>query len=149
MALLPDSPAIDAGDDTVLGSPFSLTTDQRGTGFPRKSGLHVDIGALEVQQVVVPSFDTCLRDDSNGNLLKWNRTTGAYRFTTLTGFTLTGTALVTIKGSFMTLKQFGPDRRLLARIDNSTNRGAAAIQFFPLGVTFTITDRTTLDDACF
>jgi hypothetical protein len=46
-ALLAGSPAIDAGDDAVLGSPTSLTTDQRGTGFPRKSCAHVDIGAYE------------------------------------------------------------------------------------------------------
>jgi hypothetical protein len=39
MALLPGSPALDAGDDTLTG------TDQRG--FPRKSGAHVDIGAFE------------------------------------------------------------------------------------------------------
>ena len=38
-ALLPDSPAIDAGDDTLTG------TDQRG--LPRRSGAHVDIGAYE------------------------------------------------------------------------------------------------------
>jgi hypothetical protein len=40
MALLPGSPAIDAGDDTLTG------TDQRG--LPRKSGMHVDIGAFEL-----------------------------------------------------------------------------------------------------
>src|SRR5262249_11791067 len=43
-ALLADSPAIDAGDDSVLAF---LTTDQRGPGFPRKSCAHVDIGAFE------------------------------------------------------------------------------------------------------
>ena len=47
MALLAGSPALNAGDDAVLGAPFNLTTDQRG--LPRKSGLHVDIGALEFQ----------------------------------------------------------------------------------------------------
>ena len=46
-ALLPGSPAIDAGDDNVLGPPHNLATDQRG--FPRKSGAHVDIGAFEHQ----------------------------------------------------------------------------------------------------
>src|SRR5262249_28721425 len=45
-ALLTGSPAIDAGDDAVLAS---LSTDQRGTGFPRMVGLHVDIGAFEVR----------------------------------------------------------------------------------------------------
>ena len=46
-ALLAGSPALDTGDDTILDAPFGLTIDQRG--LPRKSGSHVDIGALEVQ----------------------------------------------------------------------------------------------------
>ncbi len=46
---LPDSPLIDAGDDSVLGPPLDLTTDQRGPGFPRKLGAHVDIGACEFE----------------------------------------------------------------------------------------------------
>lgn len=40
IALLPGSPALDAGDDTLTG------TDQRG--MPRKAGEHVDIGAYEM-----------------------------------------------------------------------------------------------------
>ena len=47
MALLAGSLAIDAGDDSVTGGPYSLTTDQRGPGFARKVGVHVDIGAFE------------------------------------------------------------------------------------------------------
>ena len=46
MALLPGSPALDAGLD---GDAVS-TTDQRGTGFERISGAHTDIGAFETQQ---------------------------------------------------------------------------------------------------
>jgi hypothetical protein len=46
-ALLSDSPALDSGDDSLLDAPLGLATDQRG--LPRKSGSHVDIGALEVQ----------------------------------------------------------------------------------------------------
>jgi hypothetical protein len=45
VALLAGSPAIDAGDDSVLGPPLSLTTDQRG--LARLAGSHVDIGAFE------------------------------------------------------------------------------------------------------
>jgi CSLREA domain-containing protein len=41
------SAAIDSGDDSVLGAPLGLTTDQRGTGFARLRGPHVDVGALE------------------------------------------------------------------------------------------------------
>ena len=45
--LLAGSPAIDAGDDAVLGAPNNLTTDQRGV--PRKVATHVDIGAFEFE----------------------------------------------------------------------------------------------------
>lgn len=41
------SPAIDAGDDAVTGPPDNVTTDQRG--LDRNAGLHVDIGAYELQ----------------------------------------------------------------------------------------------------
>jgi len=44
MALLPDSPAIDAGDNTDAPE-----FDQRGEGFPRVVNDRVDIGAYEVQ----------------------------------------------------------------------------------------------------
>src|SRR5262249_5966601 len=40
------SPLIDAGDDSVLGAPLYLATDQRGG--PRRTLAHVDIGAVEV-----------------------------------------------------------------------------------------------------
>ena len=45
MALLTFSQAIEGGDDSVLGAPLNLTSDERG--FPRPIGSHVDIGALE------------------------------------------------------------------------------------------------------
>ena len=45
IALLPDSPAIDAGDPTVLDT--DPTIDQRG--FPRFSNGRADIGAFEAQ----------------------------------------------------------------------------------------------------
>ena len=51
-ALLTGSPAIDTGDDSVLGSPLFLTTDQRG--FPRLQGAHVDIGAYEAPATDAP-----------------------------------------------------------------------------------------------
>ncbi len=51
MALLPGSPAIDAGSNALAvdanGNP--LTTDQRGAGFPRVINGSVDIGAFESQ----------------------------------------------------------------------------------------------------
>ena len=43
-ALLPESPAIDTGNNAS-----ALDFDQRGTGFPRFAGIATDIGAFEVQ----------------------------------------------------------------------------------------------------
>ena len=45
MPPLPGSPAIDAGADSATNT---FATDQRGAGFPRLSGLHVDVGAVEL-----------------------------------------------------------------------------------------------------
>ena len=122
-ALLPGSPAIDAGDDSVVGSPFNLTTDQRGPGFPRKSGLHVDIGAFEA-----PPFTTCLRDNSTGNLLQWNSTTGAYKFTRCSdGFMITGTGVVKLVNGIQTLTDFKTDRRISAGFNTGQLTGNATI----------------------
>lgn len=64
-ALLAGSPAIDAGDPAFDPNAFdpALTTDQRGTGFQRVvkaaaavGAARVDLGAFEVQQVVVPEI---------------------------------------------------------------------------------------------
>src|SRR5262249_35869728 len=48
MALLPDSPAINAGPNPVANFEGNQN-DQRGEGFPRVVGGVVDIGAFEVQ----------------------------------------------------------------------------------------------------
>ena len=65
MALLPGSPAIDAGDPDFDPDAFdpALNTDQRGAGFPRVvkavaaiGGARIDIGAFEVQQAVAPEI---------------------------------------------------------------------------------------------
>ncbi len=50
MALLPGSPAIDAGDNTDAPE-----FDQRGPGFPRIVNGTIDIGAFEVQATAIPA----------------------------------------------------------------------------------------------
>jgi hypothetical protein len=60
--LLCGSPAIDAGDDSVTAAPLSLSTEQRGAA--RKSGAHVDIGAVERQQ----GFQVNSQDSGPGSL---------------------------------------------------------------------------------
>ncbi len=62
-ALLPGSPALNAGNNCVLTNScannnigFNLTTDQRGAGFNRQVGTAVDIGAHESGIVTVTSL---------------------------------------------------------------------------------------------
>jgi predicted outer membrane repeat protein len=127
MALLPGSPAIDAGDDGVLGSPLFLTTDQRGVGFPRKSGAHLDIGAFELQ-VVGPSFDTCLKDNTTGNLFQFSSTTGQYLFTRCAdSFTLSGTGTVALVNGIRRLKDVKNDRKISAGFNNAQLTGSVTI----------------------
>ena len=52
MALLPGSPAIDAGSNAVAQAA-GLTTDQRGPGFSRIVGAAVDLGAFETGNSIV------------------------------------------------------------------------------------------------
>jgi hypothetical protein len=108
------------------------------------------INTLPSQTGIGAIFDTCIQDDSNGNSLQFNSTTGDYIFTTFSpnGFTLGGRAKVTTRGSIIILQQNGPDRRVQANIDNSVHRGTVAVQVFSLGRTFTIIDRNTTDSVC-
>ncbi len=69
MALLPSSPAIDAGSNALIaidpatGLPY--TTDQRGVPFARVAGGTVDIGAYEAQALNLVVDTTA--DENDGN----------------------------------------------------------------------------------
>ena len=52
MPPLPGSPALNVGSDAAAAN---FSTDQRGNGFPRLVGAHVDIGAVEMQIVLAGS----------------------------------------------------------------------------------------------
>jgi hypothetical protein len=125
MALLPGSPAIDAGDDSVLGPTLFLTTDQRGAGFARRFGAHVDIGAFEVQVQV----DACLKDDSSGDVFQLNSMTGQYQFTRCSdGFMLSGTGVVSLADGIMTLTDSERHLRVNAELDIAQRTGSAVIR---------------------
>jgi uncharacterized repeat protein (TIGR01451 family) len=72
MALLPGSPALNAGDNCVLDDTctpalgFSLTTDQRGAGFSRAVE-NVDIGAFEQQLVSIIRFSSSSYNTTEGS----------------------------------------------------------------------------------
>jgi hypothetical protein len=57
MALLPGSPALNAGDPS--GAP---AWDQRGPGYPRVVDGRIDIGAFEVQPAVAPTITCSVAD---------------------------------------------------------------------------------------
>lgn len=59
-ALLPGSPAINAGDNTDAPA-----TDQRGPGFPRIVGGTIDIGAFEVQQAPAVTVASVVINDGS------------------------------------------------------------------------------------
>jgi hypothetical protein len=67
IALLPGSPAIDAGSVALAVDPITrlpLTTDQRGAGYPRIENGTVDIGAYEAGP---PVFTVDLTTDTGAS----------------------------------------------------------------------------------
>jgi uncharacterized delta-60 repeat protein len=130
IALQPDSKIV------LAGSAYDINTNNESFALARYTG----DGA---------SFDVCLQDDSNGNILRFNSTTGDYQFTICSsGLVLGGTGSLIKRGSTITLQHDAADRRVLAKVDGSLNKGTASIQVFSLGRTFTILDRNTSNNAC-
>jgi hypothetical protein len=60
-SLVDGSPAIDGGDAATL--PDALTTDQRGSGYPRTLGSSVDIGSIEFESAVIGAALSASRDN--------------------------------------------------------------------------------------
>src|SRR4030095_16767410 len=106
------------------------------------------LAALDNLSYRQQTFDQCLQDDSTGNILLFDSITGEYLFSNCSGITLNGQGVLTRKGSMFTLQHNGADRRVLARVDTSVNKGTASIQLLSQGTTFTITDRNTRDNTC-
>ncbi|MEW6125527.1 MAG: hypothetical protein AB1757_00575 [Acidobacteriota bacterium] len=95
-----------------------------------------------------PSFQmVCLQDDSNGNTISIDTTTGFYCFSG-DNFSLQGTGSVTIKGSTLTLQHFTSNRRVLAYYDDTQKRGSASAQSGPATIVRTIASRNTTNDVC-
>jgi hypothetical protein len=65
-------------------------------------------------------FDLCLQDDSSGNFLQINATTGDL-FTNCSGLSIGGTGILTARGNQITLQTNVSDHRVIARIDTSAN----------------------------
>jgi uncharacterized delta-60 repeat protein len=94
------------------------------------------------------AFDTCIQGDSGGSVLRFNATTGDYQFTNCSGFSVSGTGVLINRGGTITLQHYASDRRVLARIETNLNKGTASIQLFSPSISFTITDRYTVNSPC-
>ncbi|HKS42527.1 MAG TPA: beta-propeller fold lactonase family protein [Blastocatellia bacterium] len=127
----------------VPGSPF-LTTQ---------------FGVLQSISVFPPrtcggQFNICLRDDSNGNLLRFNSVTGEYQFTDCgKGVTLGGKGVVTTNGCKISLTDSGinpkrPDRNVQVTANTCTNAGSASVRILPSGKTFGINDSNISGHPC-
>jgi len=109
-----------------------------GVGGPGKN-------ALAGSPVV--SFDICLQDESNGNVLQFNSVTGDYVFCG-GGLTLSGTGVIRSRGCLVTLEVTSPDRKLLARTDTCLKTGIATLRLFTPDRVFGILDKNTTNNTC-
>jgi hypothetical protein len=106
------------------------------------------VGDLDFRTAAGTAFNVCLQDDSNGNVLQLDTTTGDYVFTNCAGVVIAGTGAVTVRGSDITLQHNTTDRRVLVKVSGQARRGTASVQPLPNGVVFTITDRDTTNNTC-
>ncbi|MFP5265581.1 MAG: hypothetical protein ACLGJB_27155 [Blastocatellia bacterium] len=99
--------------------------------------------------ITAPDFDICLQDDRNGNLLRFNSTTGDYQFFNCRkGLSLTGSGSVIIRFCKVELQDVEHDRNISVLANTCAHAGTASIQDFSRNQTFTITDRDITNNTC-
>ena len=78
VALLPGSPAIDAGSNALAVDSMAnpLTTDERGPGFNRIINNIVDIGAYEFQPPAIVTLTSSLNPSATGQTVTFTATLG-------------------------------------------------------------------------
>jgi 6-phosphogluconolactonase (cycloisomerase 2 family) len=145
-----------AGNDFHSVSVFSIGSGGTLTpapGSPFGTGINSGLGSLAVfPGKACPTFDTCMRDDTTGNVFSFSSTTGAYQFTRCSdGFSISGTGTIRMIGSVLILTDNKPDRRISASFLNGQLTGNATIMLMVAqGVwqTFTVHDTTSLGTGC-
>ena len=145
--LQPSSLVIDIGNNAAPNLPATDLDGQPRIQDGNRDGVAiVDMGAYEAP--AARPIDLCIQDDSNGNRLQLNFTTGEYQFSNCSGLTVGGTGSISRRGGLITLQHAAADRRVTATVDTSTNRATASVQLLSQGRTFTIADRNTLNNTC-
>jgi uncharacterized delta-60 repeat protein len=96
-----------------------------------------------------PSFDSCLQDDSNGNVLQIDSRTGEYRFTACSAsLILTGTGAIKVKGCKITLTHATADRNISITIKPCKHKAGGSIEALASGRTFPLSDSSTAESTC-
>jgi uncharacterized repeat protein (TIGR01451 family) len=100
-------------------------------------------------QTLVNSFDLCVQDESSGNLLAFNLTTGLYTFINCnSGLTVSGTGTLTKRGCTVILDSVASDRRIRLQVDTCQKTGTAAVQLLSIGKSFNFSDRNITNNTC-
>jgi uncharacterized delta-60 repeat protein len=138
--------------DVNVAFAVALQSDGRIVAAGRAgSFLHPDFG---VARFLTSSFDICLQDDRNGNLLRLNSTTGEYQFQNCSkGVRLTGRGAVTINGCKVTFTDSGvnpktPDRNLQASINLCTKAATATVILHSPFSRSEIIDQNIINNTC-
>ena len=96
----------------------------------------------------VATFDICLQDESNGNVLSFSSVTGEYSFTLCQqALTFSGVGTVRNRGCDITLEAYAPDRRLVASTQTCLKVGTATLRLFPDRV-LSVIDKNTANSTC-
>jgi Kelch motif len=117
-------------------------------GFDFGAGGDLSSAELFEEFLAPPVFDICLQDESNGNMLKINSTTGQYLFTRSGGITLGGTGNLTVKASLIILQAHAADHSVLALIERRVKKAVALIHVPSQRAAYTIVDKNTSDNTC-
>jgi hypothetical protein len=91
----------------------------------------------------------CIQDDSTKSFFAFEPATGNYTFTDCpTGFTITGTGVVTRKGDSFSLQHITTARRVLANADLPTKKGKASVETVSPYKTYVVMDRDITNNTC-
>lgn len=107
-----------------------------------------------VTTTVNNGFDICVQDDTNGDILRFNSTTGDYQFFNCRkGITLTGRGVVTKAFCKIELRDSGPDpkrpdRSVTVQANPCTGVANASVVIFSSGQTVRINDSNIANNTC-
>lgn len=135
--------AVDAqGNIYVAG--FTRSADFPVTPGALQSALHDFSDAFVAK---IGAFDICMQDETNGNLLQINSTSGDYRFTNCRkGILYTGKGTVTVRGCKTTLTARASGQTLTALVNTCTR--VATAELVIQGKSLTITDNDMANNTC-